>query len=106
MLSTQTRLRIEDIAARIAGGLDVSLAEMQWVQKWADHNHSAAEILKKARRRAMNGGDPPAGGVDELLDGLNIGNPDPTDHLIGPQTADELARWFHREKPDDWRQRD
>ena len=105
MLSTQTRLRLEDIAARIAGGLNVTLAEMQWATKWAEHNRSAAAILRKARRREING-EPEQGSIDELMDGLDLGFPDPTDHLIGPQNPVDLANWFKRDDGDDWRQHD
>ena len=107
MLSTQTRLRLEDIAARIAGGLNVTFEEMQWAQKWADHNGSAAAIMRKARRRAING-EPEKGTIDELMDGLDLGFPDPSDHLIGPQNPEDLYNWFKRNESEDsdWRQRD
>jgi len=105
MLSTQTRLRLEDIAARIAGGLNVSLEEMTWATKWADHNQSAASIMRKARRRAING-DPAEGSIDELMDGMDLGFPDPSDHLIGPQNPEDLYNWFKQDKSDDWRQHD
>jgi hypothetical protein len=105
MLSTATRLRLEDIAARIAGGLNVTFEEMQWAQKWSDHNRSAAAIMRKARRRAIHG-EPEKGSIDELMDGLDLGFPDPTDHLIGPQNPIDLANWFKRDDSDDWRQHD
>jgi len=105
MLSTQTRLRLEDIAARITGGLSVSFEEMTWAQKWASNNRSAAEILRKARRRAING-EPEKGSLDELLDGLDLGDPDPSNHLIGPQSPTDLAEWFRQDKENDWRQHD
>ncbi len=105
MLSTQTRLRLEDIAARIAGGLNVTFEEMQWAQKWSEHNRSAAAILRKARRRAING-EPAEGSLDELMEGLDIGDPDPSNHLMGPQNPVDLANWFKRDDSDDWRQHD
>ena len=105
MLSTQTRLRLEDIAARIAGGVSVSFEEMQWAQKWAGHNRSAAEILRRARRRAING-EPAEGSLDQLIDGMDLGDPDPSNHLLGPQNPVDLANWFHRDDATDWKQRD
>ena len=105
MLSTQTRLRLEDIAARIAGGLNVTFEEMTWATKWSQHNRSAAEILRRARRRAINGA-PERGTIDELIDVFDIGSPDPTDHLVGPQDPEDLANWFKQDKTDDWRQHD
>jgi hypothetical protein len=105
MLSTQTRIRLEDIAARIAGGLNVTFEEMQWAQKWAGANRSAAEILRRARRRAING-EPERGTIDELIDVFDLGSPDPADHLIGLQDPEDLANWFKRDRTDDWRQTD
>lgn len=105
MLSTQTRLRLEDIAARIAGGLNVTLEEMTWATKWGQHNRSAAEILRRARRRAING-EPEKGTIDELIDVFDLGDPDPSTHLIGPQDPEDLANWFKQDKTDDWRQHD
>ncbi len=105
MLSNQTRLRLEDIAARIAGGLNVSLDEMTFIQKWADHNQSAATILRKARRRAING-EPAEGSLDAFMEAMDLGFEDPSDHLSDPQHPDDLHNFFKRDKPDDWRNRD
>lgn len=105
MISTETRLKLEDIAARIAGGLNVSFEEMTWATKWSEANRSAAAILRKARRRAING-EPAEGSIDELMDGLDLGFPDPSDHLIGPQNPVDLANWFKRDDSEDWRQHD
>jgi hypothetical protein len=105
MLSTQTRLRLEDIAARIAGGLNVTFEEMQWATKWSEANRSASEILRRGRRRAING-EPERGSLDELLDGRDLGDPDPSNHLIGPQDPIDLANWFKQDKENDWRQHD
>jgi hypothetical protein len=105
MLSTTTRLRLEDIAARIAGGLSVSFEEMTFATKWSEVNRSAAEILRRARRRAING-EPQRGSLDELIDGLDLGDPDPQNHLIGPQDPVDLAEWFRQDKENDWRQHD
>jgi hypothetical protein len=99
MLSTQTRLRLEDIAARIAGKLEVSFEEMTWAQKWADHNRSAARIINQARREAIQGKATP-GSMDEFLNDLDLGDPDPQNHLIGPQDPTSLARWFT--KSENW----
>ncbi len=99
MLSTDTRLRLEDIAARIAGGLSVTFEEMTWAQKWVDHNRVAARIISQARREAVQGKAPP-GSLDEFLNDLDLGDPDPANHLIGPQDPIDLARWFT--KSDNW----
>ncbi len=105
MLSTKTRLMLQDIANRIATHEPVSFEEMMLIQKHADHNTSAAEILRKARRKSMLGKES-EGSLDHFLADLDIGNEDPSDHLIGPQDPEDLLDWFRRKKPDDWRQRD
>lgn len=105
MLSTQTRIRLENIAGRIQRGEEVSFEEMQWAQKWANHNRSAESILRKARRIAIQG-EAPKGSLDELMQAMDLGDPDPSNHLIGPQDPTTLADWFKQDKSDDWRQRD
>jgi len=105
MLRTETRLRLEDIAARIAGGLNVTFEEMQWATKWSEHNRSAAEILRRGRRRAISG-IPEPGSLDELIDVFDLGDPDPSSHLIGPQDPEDLENWFKRKRTDDWLQTD
>ena len=93
MLSTETRKRLEAIANKIANGSEVSFEEMQWAQKWADHNRSAYSIMRTARRMAING-TPEKDSLDELITGMDLGDPDPSTHLIGPQDPDTLAEWF------------
>ena len=105
MLSTQTRLRLEDIAARIAGGLNVTFEEMQWATKWSEANRSAAEILRRGRRRAING-EPAKGSLDAFMEAMDLGDPDPQNHLFGPQNPIDLANWFKQNKENDWRQHD
>jgi hypothetical protein len=61
--------------------------------------------MRKARRRAITG-EPEKGTIDELMDGLDLGDPDPSNHLIGPQNPVDLANWFKRDDSDDWRQHD
>ena len=105
MLSTDTRLRLEDICARIKGGLSVTFEEMTWSQKWADHNRVAARMLSQARRVSAQG-EPEPGSMDDLLNALDLGDPDPSNHLIGPQNPIDLANWFMRDQDDEWRQHD
>ena len=105
MLSTQTRLRLENIAERIKSHEHVTFEEMTWAQKWADHNRHASKIINQARRVSIQG-EPELGSLDELLNDLDLGDPDPSNHLIGPQNPEDLGKWFTQDKPDDWRQRD
>lgn len=105
MLSTETRLRIEDICNRIENHEKVSLEDITWIQKWADHNRIAHRMLNQARRIAAQG-KPERGSLSEFLNDLDLGDPDPSNHLLGPQNPVDLAMWFTRDERDDWRQRD
>lgn len=105
MLSTKLRLRLEFIASRIANGEPVELTEMIWADKLAKANGSAGEILRKARRQAQVG-DMPEGGLDDFLNQMDLGDPDPSNHLTGQNNVDDIVDWFKQDKTDDWRQRD
>ena len=105
MLSTQYRLRLEFICKRIANGEEVKLEDMIWAEKLSKSNTTAREWLKKARRQAANP-DMQEGSMDDFMNRMGLGDPDPSNHRTGFQSADEIVDWFQREKPDDWRQRD
>ena len=105
MLSTKYRQRLEFICDRIAKGEEVQLEDMIWASKLAKANHSANEMLRKARRIAKNP-DMPEGGIDDFMTQMGIGEPDPSNHRKGFDSADDITEWFHHEKTDDWRQRD
>jgi len=93
MLSTQTRLRVEFICDRIAKGASVELTDMAWLQKLASRNPTVDTWLRKARRSAVQG-DTPAEGLDSFCQAMDLGEPDPSDHLVGPQDPLTLAEWF------------
>ena len=105
MLSTQYRLRLEAICEKIVLGEDVSLTDMIWANKLAKANQSAASILRKARRRASNP-NMEEGGLDDFMNQMDLGDPDPSNHSSGFSSADDIADWFSHERTDDWRQRD
>jgi len=105
MLSTEYRLRLEFICQRIATNQEVQLDEMIWANKLAKANRSAGEMLRRARRHARNP-NTPEGGLDDFMNRMDLGDPDPSNHSTGFSNADEIAEWFSHEKTDDWRQRD
>jgi hypothetical protein len=103
MLSTNYRLRLEFICGRIANGEQVKLEDMIWAEKLGKANTSAREMLRKARRVANN----PEGSTDQFLNQLGLGDPDPSNHRTGFDSADDIANWFRRDdSSSDWRQRD
>ena len=99
MLSTQYRLRLQEICKSIAAGMEVSLEDMIWAEKLAKTNTSARGMLQTARRLATNPDD-------SFLNNLNIGDPDSSNHKRGFQNPEDVVEWFHQERSDDWRQRD
>ena len=105
MLSTKYRLRLEFICKRIAEQQEVKLEDIIWASKLAKANSSAGEMLRKARRTANNP-DMVENSLDEFLNQMDIGDPDPSQHSTGFDTAEEIAQWFSQDKPDDWSQRD
>ena len=105
MLSTQYRLRLESICKKIANKEEVNLEDMIWAEKLSKANTTAREWLRKARRQAANP-DMQEGSMDDFMNRMGLGDPDPSNHRTGFDSADEIVDWFQRDKPDDWRQRD
>ena len=104
MLSTQYRLRLEFICKCVANGEEVKFDDMVWAQKLAKANTTANEMLKKARRQSSQ--DIQEGSMDDFMNRMGLGDPDPSNYKTGFNSADEIVDWFQRDKPDDWRQRD
>lgn len=105
MLSTAYRLRLEEICNRIARQEEVSLEDIIWAEKLAKTNRSASTILRQARRRASNP-DMQEGSMDDFLNQLDLGDPDPSNHKSRFGGVDDIIDFFSGDKPDDWRQRD
>ena len=104
MLSTKYRLRLEFICKCIANNEEVKLDDMVWAQKLAKANTTAYEMLKKARRQSSQNIE--EGSMDDFMNRMGLGDPDPSNYKTGFGSADEIADWFSHEKRDDWRQRD
>ena len=66
---------------------------MTWLQKLASRNPTVSTWLRQARRQAIQG-DAPVDGLDEFCQAMDLGEPDPSDHLVGPQDPTTLAEWF------------
>ena len=105
MLSTQYRLRLEFICKRIANDEEVKLEDMIWAEKLSKANTTAREWLRKARRAAANP-DIQEGSMDDFMNRMGLGDPDPSNYKTGFDSAEDIRDWFQRDKPDDWRQRD
>ena len=104
MLSTTYRLRLESICKKIANKEEVSLTDMVWVEKLAKSYTTAREWLNKARRQSAQ--DIQEGSMNDFMNKMGLGDPDPSNYKTGFGSADEIVDWFKQDKPDDWRQRD
>ena len=105
MLSHNYRVRLEEICERIAKHEEVSLNDIILADKLAAHNRSAATILRQARRRAANP-NMQEGSLDDFMNALDLGDPDPSNHRTGFNGADDIADFFSRDNENDWRTRD
>ena len=103
MLSTAYRLRLESICQCIGNKQQVPLEDMIWAEKLATHT-TARDWLNKARRHAAQ--DIQEGSIDDFMNRMGLGDPDPSNYKTGFDGADDINEWFGRDKPDDWRQRD
>ncbi len=95
---------MEGICSKIAKKEKVSLDDMMWAEKLAKSHTTARNWLQQARRSASQ--DIQDGSIDDFMNRMGLGDPDPSNHKTGFQGADEIVDWFQRDKPDDWRQRD
>jgi hypothetical protein len=96
MISTKVRLQLEEICSRIENKEEVSFSDMVLIEKWSKANRSVYDMLQRARRRAIQG-LPISGTIDDLLDQVNLGNPDPGTHITGDSSIDDLADFFHND---------
>ena len=103
MLSTAYRLRLEFICKRIASNEEVKLEDMIWAEKLAKSHTTARDWLQKARRQSKGIEE---GSMDDFMNRMGLGDPDPSNYRTGFESADEIVDWFKQDKPDDWRQRD
>tara|TARA_B100001250_G_C19790850_1_gene786424 strand:+ start:2011 stop:2313 length:303 start_codon:yes stop_codon:yes gene_type:complete len=90
MLTTSSRLRIQEILTRIAQGNGVTLEERIYINKYASNNQNVSAWLRKASHLQRNklSYNP----VDELLNGLDLCSSDPYSTYIPEQ--DDLGEWF------------
>lgn len=106
MLSTQYRLKLEEICNKIINHETVELSDMIWAEKLSKANRSAATILRQARRRAENP-NMTEDSLDGFLNALDIGGTGIESRGVRRfDTVDDIAEFFKQEKPDDWRTRD
>ena len=98
MITTSTRLRLQEICQRIALGESVTLAERIELQKFAYRDRSVLSWMNRAQRRQQQGA---VTGLNELLMDMDLGSSDPSDQ---ERPEDDLGEWFGNADP--WLRRD
>ena len=93
MLSHNYRIRIEAICEKIANRENVELNDMIFIEKLAAHNVTVAKFLRQARRKANNQ-NMKEGDLDDFLNQMDLGNPDPSSHRTQFNGPDDIADFF------------
>ena len=90
MLTTTSRLRIQEILTRLSMGKQVTLEERIYINKYATRNQNVSSWLRKAsriqRQEKINNQ------IDELLNGLDLSADEP--HVTFNPDHDDLGEWF------------
>ncbi len=90
MLTTSSRLRIQEILTRMSLGNQVTLEERIYINKYASKNQNVSSWLRKASRIQRN--QPISNSIDELLNGLDLNSEEP--HSTYNPNLDDLGEWF------------
>ena len=90
MLTSSTRIRIQEILTRIAREQEVTLEERIYINKFASRNQNVSSWLRKASYLQRN--KLPSNQTDELLNGLDLCSADP--HSTYNPDKDDLGEWF------------
>ena len=91
MLSTKTRLVLQDILTRLSKNEHVSLEERILVQKHADRNSTVWHWLRKARS-IQSKGHLGQESVNGFMQQMNLPGQTSEDHFNG--SHDDLGDWF------------
>ena len=90
MLTTSSRLRIQEILNRLARGNEVTLEERIYINKFATKNQNVSSWLRRASRIQRN--KDISNPIDELLNGLDLCSDEA--HSAYNSDHDDLGEWF------------
>ena len=90
MLTTTSRLKIQEILTRLSTGKQGTLEERIYINKYATKNQNVSSWLRKASLSQRNkyASNP----LDELLNGLDLISDEP--HSTYNPDQDDLGEWF------------
>ena len=90
MLTTTSRLRIQEILTRLSRGEQVTLEERIYINKYATRNQNVSSWLRKASRIQRQ--EKIKNQIDELLNVLDLSADEP--HATYNPDHDDLGEWF------------
>ncbi len=90
MLTTTSRLRIQEILTRISTGKKVTLEERIYINKYSKNNQDVSNWLRKASRIQRQ--EQITNQIDELLNGLDLSSDEP--QVTYNPDHDDLGEWF------------
>ena len=90
MLTTTSRLRIQEILTRLSMGKQVTLEERIYINKYATNNQDVSIWLRKASRIQRK--EQIRNQIDELLNALDLNSDEP--HVTYDPDHDDLGEWF------------
>ena len=90
MLTTTSRLRIQEILTRLSMGKQVTLEERIYINKYATKNQNVSSWLRKALRIQRQ--EQVTNQIDELLNALDLSSGGP--HETYNPDYDDLGEWF------------
>ena len=90
MLSTASRLRIQQILIKLSKGDIVTLEERIYINKFANRDQTVSAWLKRAIRLQQN--NESTNPIDKLINGLDLGSSDPNSTFNPDQ--EDLGDWF------------
>jgi len=91
MLTTSSRLRIQEILTRLSMGNQVTLEERIYINKYAMKNQNVSSWLRKAIRIQRKHST--LNQIDELLNELDLISSDEPNSTYNPY-RDDLGEWF------------
>ena len=91
LLSIQKRLKIQGIIRKIVQDKSITLEERIYIEKFAQHNSTISNWLKKANSFRRNGikND---GGIDNLLQSFGMDGINKENHYN--KNEDDISDWF------------
>ena len=90
MLTSSTRIRIQEILTRLSMGNKVTLEERIYINKYATKNQNVSSWLRKSLRIQRQ--EQITNQIDELLNGLDLSSDEP--HVTYNPDHDDLGEWF------------